>query len=127
ALAKEGAQSGVPYYLPAPLSFIKRVIHGTTLVKWNFEWTNSLNGSNTRLFFPTLQHRLLARFFTPNFYSTQFISGHGKFGSYLHRFNIQPINYCYCDPYSIQTPIHLLFECPDTRLFQEPIRQFLLN
>ena len=120
-------QSGAFYYLPAPLSFAKRIIHGTTLINWNQDWITTSNGACTRLFFPTLQHRLLARFYNPDFFSTQFISGHGKFGSYLDRLNIRSSSSCHCDSPSPQTPSHLLFDCPDTRPLQGPIRLHYLN
>ena len=59
-------------------------------------------------FFPSTP---LPKHIRPNFYTTQFITGHGHFLAYLHRFNLSPTNICLCSqPH--QDPTHLLLFCP---------------
>ncbi|KAH9419095.1 hypothetical protein DERP_005597, partial [Dermatophagoides pteronyssinus] len=41
----------------------------------------------------------------------QFLTGHGKFQSYFHRFGLSTIDHCFCG-HSPQTPLHLIFDCP---------------
>lgn len=49
---------------------------------------------------------------TPNFYLTQFLSGHGCFGSYFARFKICDSNVCvFCGHGVVDTPRHTFFEC----------------
>ncbi|KAH9426829.1 hypothetical protein DERP_002929 [Dermatophagoides pteronyssinus] len=60
-----------------------------------------------RDFFPSLP---IPKFFHPNFSNIQFISGHGKFNSYLFRMNIVNSPECECG-YEYQSPQHILFNC----------------
>ena len=60
--------------------------------------------------FPTIEHRRKAGSFQLNFVLTQFLSGHGKFGSYLTQFTRRDDPNCQCGNY--QDPEHLIFDCP---------------
>ena len=107
---------------------------------WNSQWKSSEKGKLTqKLFFPNVAERLKWKFFSPNFITTQlFMSGHGKFASYLQRFNINNETGAQCICGDEQTVDHLLFTCPvfETRRirlvahimncnmdYQEPIHQ----
>ena len=48
----------------------------------------------------------------PTYIHSQFLSGHGKFASYLERFKIQEDGNCWCG--ESQTSEHLLLHCPAT-------------
>ena len=77
----------------SPLSFLKKQIHKYIIEKWNQIWRERDKGSATRnmiFFFQTvgLYDRLASKYLHPNFVLTQFLTGHGKFGKYLHRFHI---------------------------------------
>ncbi|CAN0603177.1 unnamed protein product, partial [Ectocarpus sp. 12 AP-2014] len=45
-----------------------------------------------------------------DFISTQFLTGLGKFNSYLHHIGVRPEPNCVCG--AAQTSQHLIFECP---------------
>ena len=46
-----------------------------------------------------------------NFHLTQFLSGHGAFNAYLHRFKRRDSAECrYCD--DMETVEHMVFDCP---------------
>lgn len=46
-----------------------------------------------------------------DFFLTQFLTGHGAFGSYLHRFKLVDNDLCkFCTVYR-ETPKHTFFEC----------------
>jgi hypothetical protein len=78
--------------------------------KWENMWRTSINGSQTRKFFPTIRDRLAISDLRSNFILTQFLSDHGNFQSYLKRFNISQSDLCVCET-SIETPLHVIFEC----------------
>ena len=66
---------------------IKVNSHISNLLKWNEHWINSAKGSTTRnFFFPTIYSRFDSKYLFSNFILTQFLTGHGKFKTYLVRF-----------------------------------------
>lgn len=64
---------------------------------------------NFRKFFTT---QIIPKHVVSNFYTTQFLTGHGHFRSYLFRFNLTNTEHCTCCATS-QTPEHLLLGCPE--------------
>ena len=99
-----------PVDLDAPFSFAKRHTRLTERTKWNDDWKKSENGAWTRRIFPTIEHRRKAGKLGLDFVLTQFLSGHGKFGSYLTRFKLRTDPSCECGVF--QDPEHLIFDCP---------------
>jgi hypothetical protein len=77
---------------------------------WNAIYINSANASHTKLFIPTIFHRLSLSLW-PNFLLTQFLTNHGSFLSYLHKINKTPSPNCNCPVKAIQTARHLMTEC----------------
>ena len=71
---------------------------------------NSTNASHTKLFIPTILHRLSLSLW-PNFLRTQFQTNHSSFRSYLHKINNTPSPNCNCPAEAIQTDRHLITEC----------------
>jgi hypothetical protein len=65
---------------------------------------------HTKNFFPSIYDRIKAKNFKSNFISTQFISSHGHFKSYLVRFHISDDYLCDCGK-AIETPLHLILNC----------------
>lgn len=49
--------------------------------------------------------------FTPNFETTQFLSGHGRFNAYFLRFKIKNSGACPCGT-GVQDPHHIILRCP---------------
>ncbi|KAJ4440978.1 hypothetical protein ANN_10827 [Periplaneta americana] len=114
-LAKAAASSNeTPIYPIQPISYIKKQIRQQTHQNWNIRWTTCTTGSLTRdTYFPTIHDRFKSHRFKPTFVTTQFLYGHGKFGTYFDRFNIPADidSTCSCgeDLHSVK---HLLFDCP---------------
>jgi len=77
---------------------------------WNAIYVNSANASHTKLFIPTIFHRLSLSLW-PNFLLTHFLTNHGRFCSYLHKINKTPSPNCNCPEKAIQTARHLMTEC----------------
>ena len=72
-------------------------------------YLNKVN-DNFKSFFPTG----VPKHYRTDFFTTQFITGHGQFNSYLHKLNISNVFVptCICNNIDLQTPIHLLTQCP---------------
>jgi hypothetical protein len=51
---------------------------------WNVVYQNSANASHTKIFIPSIYHRVALPLW-PNFLTTQFLTNHGSFRSYLHK------------------------------------------
>jgi len=71
---------------------------------------NSANASHTKLYIPTIFHRLSLPLW-PNFLLTQFLTNHGSFRSHLHKINKTPSPNCNCPEKTVQTAHHLILEC----------------
>lgn len=92
------------------IPLIKQQLLDRIDAEWNVRWQVCSKGHTTKLFFPTLLDRRKALYFCPDFFTTQFISGHGKFREYLFKFKITDSNVCPCgEP---QSSCHLLLSCP---------------
>jgi len=113
-LAKQASKSHQSYsYDLYPLSYAKRLLKEYLINVWSERWISSSTGSNTKKFFPPVFNRHYCRkYFSTNFYTTQFFTNHGKFNQYLERFNLKDNNQCECDGITSQTSDHLLFDCP---------------
>ena len=76
---------------------------------------SNLNDANEnfRAFFPTG----VPKYFWPNFYTTQFTTGHGCFNEYLSKMGKTENPSCPCNHTDTQTPTHLLTHC---NLFNTP-------
>jgi hypothetical protein len=106
-------------YNSFPLSFAKRHYKTVTVNEWQNIWRTTSNASQTKLFFPSISDRLSLKTLQPNYVLTQFLSGHGNFGSYLKRFKLRDT--CDCG-LAQETPFHVILECV---LFAEERHQLI--
>ena len=97
-----------------PLSFAKNHFKTETIKEWQQFWSSTTKGSQTKQFFPDIRDRLRMKSFKPNFIISQYLSGHGNFGSYLKRFKLRSSDVCDCGE-DIETPIHIIFYCQKYR------------
>lgn len=113
AAAKSAAVSNLNYsYSLCPYSYARKMIWNHIKTRWNNQWLASDKGTTTKeLFFPSIETRLQSKI-EPEFVLTQFLSGHGIFGSYFERFKIIRENGYLCICKEKQTVHHLLFDCP---------------
>jgi ribonuclease HI len=105
-----------------PLSHIKLLIRSSIHTEWQQRWTESETGRITYQYFPTISSRVALKFFTTNHTLTQFLTGHGDFRQYLHRFKKVGDPHCNCDPEAVDTPHHRIVDCP---LFETHRLEFL--
>jgi hypothetical protein len=71
-----------------PVNYIKHLLQEKTIDIWNQRWESTTKGLQTKLFFPSITDRKKAKHFTLDFHTTQVMTNHGVFKSYLNRFNI---------------------------------------
>lgn len=62
----------------------KRIIREETVQVWNQRWVATPKGSTLRKYFPTVQSRLQANWILPDYWISQFLTGHGGFRAKLH-------------------------------------------
>ncbi|XP_067118752.1 uncharacterized protein [Centruroides vittatus] len=100
-----------PTFSFVPLSWVKAQLHEFTISRWQERWATGSTGRSTFDFFPTIEERNKANHYTPDFHTTQFITGHGGFKHYLKRFLNKGNGMCDCKK-GKETPEHILFHCP---------------
>ena len=88
----------------------KRILEEYHIKIWNATYVSSANASHTKLYMPTIFHRLSLPLW-PNFILTQFLTNHGSFRSYLHKMNKTSSQTCSCPEKAVQTAHHLMTEC----------------
>jgi hypothetical protein len=97
-------------YDTIPINRGKQILEEYYITIWNATYINSANASHTKLFIPTIFHRLSLPLW-PKFILTQFLINHGSFRSYLHKMNKTPSSTCSCPDKAVQTAHHLVTEC----------------
>ena len=92
----------------------KRSIRAELRKTWQREYSDAVQGSTTRLFFPTIDSIAFFResISESSFQVTQVLTGHGFHAEYLTRFRIKADSRCPCDRESVQDISHLLLTCP---------------
>jgi hypothetical protein len=96
-------------YNEIPINQGKQMLEDYYTKIWNATYINSANASHTKLFIPTIFHRLSLPFW-PKFFLTQFLTNHSSFRSYLHKMNKTPSPNCSCPEKAIPTARHLMLE-----------------
>lgn len=90
----------------------RRIARTSSMLKWQSEWDSSSKGRWTHRLIPSVSKWTSRPHGEVNFHLTQFLSGHGCFRWYLHRFGHAGSPACPecadCD----ETAEHVLFECP---------------
>lgn len=95
-----------------PVSNVLSSIKATNDYIWNQRWSESTTGMHTKNFFPTISDRkAIEKNFIFDFKTTQILTNHGSFNSYLCRFKVQNNDNC-SDCIGAEDNVnHRLFEC----------------
>lgn len=97
-------------------SNIRKIVRADSLRKWQQEWDTTANGRWTHRLIPNVSTWIERKHGEINFHLTQFLSGHGCYKKYLHRFGHARSPFCpECSDIE-ETPEHVMFECPRFRL-----------
>lgn len=91
---------------------VRRIVRTDSLAKWQQEWNNAEKGRWTYRLIPNVSLWVNRKHGEVNFHLTQFLSGHGCFRKYLHRFGHASSPCCPDCENVEETPEHVVFECP---------------
>ncbi|CAB0040706.1 unnamed protein product [Trichogramma brassicae] len=91
----------------------KNQVDTRLIEEWQTRWDRSSTGRTTHEFFPSIARRLVYNI-ELDYYVTQFLTGHGGFAYYLHKFNARNFTQDsdLCDCGQTETADHILFGCP---------------
>ncbi|GBN52991.1 hypothetical protein AVEN_207381-1 [Araneus ventricosus] len=89
-LAKEATTKDDPFFLPKTLSYLKSEIRSAALSVWQDNWDNGETGPSTHNIVPGVSNKRVGW----NREKIMFVTGHGPFPSYLHRFNLRTHDNC---------------------------------
>ncbi|GFW87343.1 RNase H domain-containing protein [Trichonephila clavipes] len=106
-LAKEVTKLNDLIPMSIPKSYHKKVSKEQIISDWNNLYHTSNDAHLTKEFIPSIQSRLKAKHFHPNFKLTQLLTGHGSFKAYLKRFNLSSTDQCSCSSDKIQNATSL--------------------
>jgi len=83
------------------------------IAKWQEEWDNGVNGKGrwTHKLIGRLDEWLSCKAGQVTYHLTQLLSGHGCFGSYLHRFHLLETDACAQCGHVPDDPEHAIFSC----------------
>ncbi|GBM07853.1 hypothetical protein AVEN_96476-1 [Araneus ventricosus] len=104
-LAKEAITKGDPFLLSKPLSYLKSEIKSAALSIWQDNWDNGETGRSTHDIVPRVSNKSVGW----NREEIMFVTGHGPFPSYLHRFNLRTHDNCSCGGKG--DPMHYATKC----------------
>lgn len=121
-LAKKSWKIGKEIKLPMTKSFLKKEIEKQQIQKWNENWKDANNKTYTKDWIGSITD--IPSHFPLNYYTTQAISGHGRFPFYLARFNITETSQCKCgsNPENFD---HYIYDCKETKKEREEMRRIL--
>lgn len=94
---------------------VRKIEREKSIEQWQNRWETSRKGRWTFKLIPVIQVWLNRRHGEVNYYLTQFLSGHGLYRSYLHRFGLDSTPYCPQCPNQEEDPEHVTFYCPRFR------------
>lgn len=83
-----------------------------TVETWQRRWSASTKGRWTNRLIPDVKSWVERKHGDIEFYMTQFLSGHGAFRGYLHRFGLNDSPFCPCCHDLIEDAEHVFFICP---------------
>lgn len=100
-------------------------VRTSCITEWQTRWSTSTKGRWTFTLIPNVDDWCNRKHGFLNFYLTQFLSGHGCFRSYLHRFGHENSPHCpYC-VVSVEDPEHVFFVCPRFDLQRTNLEQHI--
>lgn len=101
------------------LGKLKHAVKKIQEERWGEEWISATKGLSTKQYFPTVENRLKNKWYKPNHFTSQFITGHGNFAASLFKRKIMDSNMCECG--EIEDDIHVAFQCPNWNNERKPI------
>ncbi|KAH8241712.1 hypothetical protein KR032_004502 [Drosophila birchii] len=85
----------------------------STLTQWQARWNGATTGRWTHRIIPELDPWINRRHGQVDYYTTQFLTGHGCFKAYMHRFGHEADPHCdVCGSTATEDAEHTFFACP---------------
>lgn len=94
-----------------------------SMLKWQREWDAAVKGRWTHRLIPCIRTWMDRGHGEVNFFLTQFLSGHGYFKQYLHRFGFAESPLCPECADTLETPEHVLLACPRFDMVREEMQE----
>ncbi|KAL7730750.1 hypothetical protein ACLKA6_003520 [Drosophila palustris] len=94
-----------------PVDAIRRAERQASLVTWQVRWDSATNGRWTHQLIPKVEEWLNRGRGEVNFHLTQFLTGHGGFRKYLHKYRHEDSPECPTCPSASEDPEHVLYYC----------------
>lgn len=91
---------------------VRESVRKKSLQVWQRRWNASTKGRWTFRLIPCIDAWVNRRHGEVNFYMSQFLTGHGCFRSYLHKYKHDDSPYCPSCSLKVENVEHVLFECP---------------
>lgn len=107
-LAKEATKDGKETFVPITKTFISKQLQANLYIEWNKIWNKEGTNSYTYKWIKNVNH--IPKHFPTNFYTSQALTGHGRFPFYFSRFNITSDSKCQCGKI-IEDFDHYLEDC----------------
>ncbi|GBL55586.1 hypothetical protein AVEN_250688-1 [Araneus ventricosus] len=111
--AKLAITSGEKFVIPAPYSHLKGLLKNYIVNEWNEYWNSYDSASGIRV--RGYINQVSPKFLIHNKFLIYFLSGHGPFPSYLHRFKFLDSPHCICG--MLGDADHYIFSCSLTKEF----------
>ncbi|GBN17351.1 Putative protein in type-1 retrotransposable element R1DM [Araneus ventricosus] len=111
--AKLAITSGEKFVIPAPYSHLKGLLKNYIVNEWNEYWNSYDSASGIRV--RGYINQVSPKFLIHNKFLIYFLSGHGPFPSYLHRFKFLDSPHCICG--LLGDADHYIFSCSLTKEF----------
>ncbi|CAB0042280.1 unnamed protein product [Trichogramma brassicae] len=87
----------------------KRRIDDELMTMWQERWDSSIKGRITHAYFPDIRQRKEAYWIKPDYYSSQFLTGHGDFSQKLASLGLKQEDLCECG--AAESVHHVLEDC----------------
>lgn len=104
---------------------IRKMEKEKTIENWQRRWENSPKGRWTFRLIPSISTWLNRKHGEVNYNLTQFLTGHGGYRSYLHRFGHDSSPRCPQCIYQEETAEHVVFACPRFSRARNGLETFL--
>ncbi|KAL7724943.1 hypothetical protein ACLKA6_002307 [Drosophila palustris] len=92
-----------------PVDAIRRAERQASLVTWQVRWDSATNGRWTHQLIPKVEEWLNRGKGEVNFHLAQFLTGHGGFRKYLHKYRQEDSPECPTCPSASEDPEHVLY------------------
>lgn len=104
---------------PTARKKVRKEERANSIVKWQSRWNSASKGRWTHTLIPNITSWLERKHGETTYYMTQFLTGHGCFRKYLHRFGHDSSPLCPDCMDQDEDANHAIFHCPRFRILNQ--------